>query len=60
MYRRYGIAENTIYRWKSKLGGMEILEVKRLRDLEHAKLKRLPGEAELDKEALKKLIEGKQ
>ena len=39
---------------------MEILEAKRLRDLEHAKLKRLPGEAELDNEALKKLIEGKQ
>src|SRR5210317_1768463 len=61
MARRYGIAENTIYRWKSKFGGMEVSEAKRLRELEqeNAKLKRLLGEAELDKAALKELIEGK-
>ena len=46
--RRHGIAENTIYRWKSKFGGMEISEAKRLL-----------GEAELDKAALKELLEGK-
>lgn len=59
--RRHGIAENTIYRWKSKFGGMEVSEVKRLRELEqeNAKLKRLLGEAELDKAALKELVEGK-
>ena len=45
--RRHGIAENTIYRWKSKFGGMEVSEAKRLRELEqeNAKLKRLLGEA---------------
>ena len=61
MVRRYGIAENTIYRWKSKFGGMEVSEAKRLRELEqeNAKLKRLLGEAELDKAALKELVEGK-
>ena len=59
--RRYGIAENTIYRWKSKFGGMEVSEAKRLRELEqeNAKLKRLLDEADLDKAALKELIEGK-
>ena len=59
--RRYGVAENTIYRWKSKFGGMEVSEAKRLRELEqeNAKLKRLLGEAELDKAALKELVEGK-
>ena len=59
--RRHGIAENTIYRWKSKFGGMEISEAKRLRELEqeNVKLKRLLGEAELDKAALKELLEGK-
>jgi len=59
--RRHGIAENTIYRWKSKFGGMEVSEAKRLRELEaeNAKLKRLLGEAELDKAALKELLEGK-
>jgi putative transposase len=55
--RRHGVAENTIYRWKSKFGGMEVSEAKRLRELEaeNAKLKCLLVEAELDKAALKEL-----
>ena len=59
--RRHGIAENTVYRWKAKFGGMEVSEAKRLRELEaeNAKLKRLLAEAELDKAALKELVEGK-
>ena len=59
--RRHGIVENTIYRWKSKYGGMEISEAKRLRELasENAKLKKLLAEAELDKAAMKEIIEGK-
>ncbi len=59
--RRHGIAENIVYRWKSKFSGMEVSEAKRLRELEqeNAKLKRLLGEAELDKAALKELVEGK-
>ena len=59
--RRHGVAENTIYRWKSKYGGLEISEAKRLRQLEqeNAKLKKLLAEAELDKAALKELVEGK-
>ena len=32
--RRQGIAEATCYRWKSKHGGMEVSEAKRLRTLE--------------------------
>ena len=59
--REYGIAENTLYRWKSKFGGMEVSEAKRLRELEagNAKLKKLLAEAELDKAALKEIVEGK-
>jgi len=40
---------------------MEVSEAKRLRELEseNAKLKRLLGEAELDKAAMKEIIEGK-
>ena len=59
--RRHGVAENTIYRLKSKFGSMEVSEAKRLRELEaeNAKLKRLLAEAELDKAALKELVEGK-
>jgi putative transposase len=59
--REYGISENTLYRWKSKYGGMEVSEAKRLRELEaeNAKLKRLLAEAELDKAAMKEVIQGK-
>ena len=59
--RRHGIAENTVYRWKSKYGGMEVSEAKRLHDLEeeNRKLKHLLAEAELDKAALKELVKGK-
>lgn len=59
--REHGVVENTLYRWKSKYGGMEVSEAKRLRELEseNAKLKRLLGEAELDKAAMKEIIEGK-
>ena len=61
LFRRYEIAENTIYRWKSKFGGMEVSDAKKLRELEqeNARLKRLLAEAELDKAAMKEVIEGK-
>ena len=59
--RRHGVSEQSIYRWKAKFGGMEVSDAKRLRELEaeNRKLKRLLGEAELDKAALKELVEGK-
>lgn len=58
--RRQDIVENTIYRWKSKYGGLEVSEAKRLRDLEkeNARFKRLQAELEFDKAALKELVEG--
>ena len=51
--RQVQITEQTFYRWKSKYGGMEVSEAKRLRDLEaeNARLKKLLAEAELDKHA---------
>ena len=56
--RRHGIAENTIYRWKAKYGGLEVSEAKRLRQLEqeNARLKKLLAEAELDKAMLKDVL----
>ena len=59
--RRHSVSEQTIYRWKSKYGGMEVSEAKRLRELEgeNAKLKRLLAEAMLDNAALKELVRGK-
>ena len=55
--RHHGVAENTIYRWKSKFGGMEVSDAKRLRALEseNAKLKRLYADAMLDNQALREI-----
>ena len=40
--REYGVAQNTLYRWQAKYGGMEVSEAARLKALEdeNAKLKR--------------------
>lgn len=59
--RRHGVAENSIYRWKSKYGGLEVSEAKRLRDLEaeNGKLKRLLADAMLDNAALKEVLSKK-
>ena len=53
--RREGFSDATFYKWRSKYGGMEVQEAKRLKDLEaeNAKLKRLLAEAHLDIHALK-------
>ena len=58
LIREYGMSEQSFYRWKSKFGGMEVSEAKRLRDLEaeNAKLKKLLAEAELDKAMLRDVI----
>ena len=52
--RRNGVSEQTFYRWKSKFGGMDVSEAKRLRALEqeNAELKKLVAELSLDKRAL--------
>jgi putative transposase len=53
--RLHGISPATFYKWKSKFGGMEVSEAKRLRSLEdeNAKLKKLLAEAMLDIAVLK-------
>ena len=53
--RRHGISPATFYKWKSKFGGLEVSEAKRLRSLEdeNAKLKKLLAEAMLDIAVLK-------
>lgn len=53
--RKHNIAEQTFYRWKSKYGGMEVSEVKRLKELEreNAELKKMVAEQALDIRMLK-------
>ena len=56
--RKLGITETTFYRWKSKYGGMEPSDVKRLKALEdeNRKLKTLVADLTLDKQALEHLL----
>jgi putative transposase len=53
--RDHGVSQETFYRWRRKLGGMEVSDARRLKQLEdeNRKLKRLVADLTLDKEALK-------
>jgi putative transposase len=59
--RKHGISEPTYYNWKSKYGGLEASELKRIKELEaeNAKLKRMYADMAILNDALKELIEKK-
>ncbi len=56
--RKHGISNATYYTWKSKYGGMEASDLKRVRELEaeNAKLKRMYADLALENTAMKDLI----
>ena len=56
--RKHGIYDATYYQWKSKYGGMEASDLKRVRELEaeNAKLKRMYADLALENTAMKDLI----
>ena len=56
--RKYGVSDATFYKWRSKFGGMEVAEAKRLKALEdeNGKLKRLLADAMLDVSTLKEML----
>ena len=47
--RKYGISDATYYKWKSKYGGLEVSDVRRMRELEseNSKLKRMYADVSL-------------
>lgn len=53
--RRHGISSATFYKWKSRFGGLEVSEARKLKVLEdeNARLKRLLADAMLDNAMLK-------
>lgn len=55
LIRELGVSEQTFYRWKSKYGGMEVSEAKRLKQLEeeNGKLKTMVADLLLDNKILK-------
>lgn len=56
--RQHGISAATFYNWRSKYGGMEVSEAKRLKQLEeeNAKLKRIVADQALDITMLKDVL----
>ncbi len=56
--RKHGISDATFYKWRSRFGGMEVSEAKRLRALEdeNGRLKRLLAEAMLDVSTLREML----
>ena len=59
--RRHGISHPTFYSWKSKFGGLEVSDAKRLKALEeeNRKLKQLVADLSLDKAMLQDALKGK-
>jgi putative transposase len=59
--RKHGISEATFYNWKSKYGGLDVSEARRLKQLsdENTRLKKLLADAMLDNAALKDLLSKK-
>jgi putative transposase len=58
LIRRHGISAHTYYRWKSKYGGMEVSEARRLKQLEdeNRRLKRIVADQTLDIQLLKEAL----
>jgi len=53
--RKHGIAQNTLYNWKAKYGGMDLSDARRLKELEeeNRRLKHIVAEQALDIQCLK-------
>lgn len=56
--REHGISDATYHRWKGKYGGLEVNQLRRLKQLEdeNRRLKQLVGELTLDNAALKDVV----
>jgi putative transposase len=59
--RKHGISDQTFYNWKSKYGGMDVDELKRLKDLEqeNARLKKMVANQSLEIDIIKDLLKKK-
>ena len=59
--REYGISQATFYNWKKKYSGMDVSQLKRLKELEEEnnRLKRMYADLSLDHSLLKEVLEKK-
>ncbi len=56
--RKHGISDATFYKWRSRYGGLEVSEARRLKALqeENAKLKKLLAESVVDVATLREML----
>ncbi len=56
--RKHGISSGTYYNWRSKYGGMDLKELKRMKELEaeNYRLKKMYADLSLDHEILKEVL----
>lgn len=56
--REHGISDATYYQWKSKYGGMEVSDMRRLKELEeeNRKLKLMVADLSLENKAIKEVF----
>lgn len=59
--RKHGFSEASFYLWRSKFGGMDVSDAKRLKSLEaeNGKLKKLLAESMLENEVIKEALRKK-
>jgi putative transposase len=59
--REHGISDATFYTWKAKYGGMQVSDVKRIKDLEeeNRRLKKMFSELSLQHEIVKEALQKK-
>lgn len=56
--RKHGISAGTFFRWKSKYGGMELSDVRKMKDLEmeNSRLKRIVAQYALENDAMREVL----
>jgi putative transposase len=56
--RQHGISTSTFYKWRAKYGGLDVSQLKRLRELEdeNRRLKQMYADLSLDHEILKDIV----
>jgi len=57
--KKHGVSEQTIYTWRKRFGALEVVDVKRLRQVEqeNAKLKKLVAERDLEIDVMKEVAQ---
>jgi len=56
--RKHGLSDATFYKWRSKYGGLEVSDARKLKGLEdeNRKLKKLLAESMMDNATLKEML----